>query len=384
MSDNPSPIFNDHNVYVLGAGFSREAGLPLIADFTMKMRDALPWFQSQARDPEAEAIRSVLDFRRRAASAAERVPLDLENIEEIFSLAAATGDASLNRNIASAIAATLDFTRTSAPEPESRVLLDATVQSPVAWRKEGQAVRGSQRTDAIYFAPKYDLYALTMAGFVDERPADRGDAIITFNYDTLIEEGLARLNVPFSYGFEAELPDFHPSAQCIQVASSAKPDAIPVLKLHGSVNWATVAENKRLSVFGTYEEVRGQKLSPLLVPPTWRKDPAVQLSNVWDGAVSALRSATNVIIIGYSIPPTDQHFKYLLAAGLRDNISLRKVYFINPEAAALEKRIGTVLRRGLPVVALIERDTNSTLSAMDFLLRINRCPSWTTGRWSLG
>jgi hypothetical protein len=45
MSDDPSLVFNDHNVYVLGAGFSREAGYPLIADFTMKMRDALEWFE---------------------------------------------------------------------------------------------------------------------------------------------------------------------------------------------------------------------------------------------------------------------------------------------------------------------------------------------------
>lgn len=36
-------------------------------------------------------------------------------------------------------------------------------------------------------------------------------------------------------------------------------------------------------------------------------------------------------MIGFSIPPTDTHFKYLLSAGLRDNISLRQVLFINPD-----------------------------------------------------
>ena len=31
---------NDHNVYILGAGFSAQAGLPLITDFMNRMRDA--------------------------------------------------------------------------------------------------------------------------------------------------------------------------------------------------------------------------------------------------------------------------------------------------------------------------------------------------------
>ena len=124
MGATPALIFNDHNVYVLGAGFSREAGYPLIADFTMKMRDAYEHFRTRAQPSELEAIRSVLDFRRQAASATERVPLNLENIEEVFSLAAATGDAALNQNLTSAIAATLDYARASAPEPKGRMLVD--------------------------------------------------------------------------------------------------------------------------------------------------------------------------------------------------------------------------------------------------------------------
>jgi hypothetical protein len=51
---------------------------------------------------------------------------------------------------------------------------------------------------------------------------------------------------------------------------------------------------------------------------------------VWDAAVRALRTATRIVILGYSIPPIDAHFKYLLAAGLQENISLRKIFFVNP------------------------------------------------------
>jgi hypothetical protein len=75
--------------------------------------------------------------------------------------------------------------------------------------------------------------------------------------------------------------------------------------------------------------VSGNTFRFLLLQP-WQKALAEHLSAIWDDSVVALRTATRVIILGYSIPPTDQHFRYLLAAGLQDNISLRKVFFVNP------------------------------------------------------
>src|SRR5262245_37484777 len=97
MNQNPQPdqrtpqLENDHNVYILGAGFSKDAGLPLVSDFLRRMRDSHPWLlQSRA---EAKAVESVLGFRLRAASAAYWVTLDLENIEELFSLASISDEA---------------------------------------------------------------------------------------------------------------------------------------------------------------------------------------------------------------------------------------------------------------------------------------------------
>ncbi len=59
--------YNDHNVYILGAGFANEAGLPLIKDFMNRMRDAAAWLEAQGgREREQEAIGRVLEFRLRA------------------------------------------------------------------------------------------------------------------------------------------------------------------------------------------------------------------------------------------------------------------------------------------------------------------------------
>ena len=107
---------NDHTVYILGAGFTRDAGLPLISDFLVRMRDSHPWLISQHRKPEADAVQKVLEFRLQAASAAYWTNLDLENIEELFSLASASA-ANISPDIQLAIAATLDFAYTTASNP---------------------------------------------------------------------------------------------------------------------------------------------------------------------------------------------------------------------------------------------------------------------------
>jgi hypothetical protein len=54
--------------------------------------------------------------------------------------------------------------------------------------------------------------------------------------------------------------------------------------------------------------------------------------------------ATRVVVIGFSFRPTDAHFKYLLAAGLMENSSLRRIIVVNPHASTLAPRIRSVLR----------------------------------------
>ena len=45
------------------------------------------------------------------------------------------------------------------------------------------------------------------------------------------------------------------------------------------------------------------------------------------------------------MPAIDQHFKYLLAAGLQENISLRTVHFVNPKSDELKKGFYEVFRQ---------------------------------------
>jgi hypothetical protein len=82
-------MYYDRNVYIVGAGFSADAGIPLVKDFMRKLRDGLRWLKVNGRDSEVSAVKRVLKFRSEAASAVELVSLDLEDIEELFSLESA-------------------------------------------------------------------------------------------------------------------------------------------------------------------------------------------------------------------------------------------------------------------------------------------------------
>ena len=85
-------------MYILGAGFSKDAGLPVVNEFMEKMRDARGRLATTGeQEEELRAIDAVLAFRNKSKAAAEHVPLNLENVEELFSLAStATGQEGVN------------------------------------------------------------------------------------------------------------------------------------------------------------------------------------------------------------------------------------------------------------------------------------------------
>ena len=80
-------FYTDHNAYILGAGFSQEAGYPLISNFMEKMREATQWLEENHY--ETKELNTVLELQKDAAKVAH-VNFDPENIEDLFSLFAAT------------------------------------------------------------------------------------------------------------------------------------------------------------------------------------------------------------------------------------------------------------------------------------------------------
>jgi len=332
---------NDNNVYVLGAGFSAEAGLPLIASFLGRMRDAVDWLEQNDRGEERLAIERVLQFRHESAAAGYRINIDLDNIEHLFSLAAAKPGPATTEDIRLAIAATLDFAAHTGNPLIARLRISEAQGWPSteAWRHA--AKRWTQSGDGFddVECSVYDYYAALLSGLAAGKRESGTNTVITLNYDLLLETSLARLAIPFAYGLRGPGVEYDSAAE----AQDTQADALRILKLHGSLNWAQ-KEDGTVVVYRDYESVRSSKLRPLLVPPTWHKSFGDALLRVWDAAVQALAAATRITMIGFSIPPNDQHFKYLLSVGLQDNSSLRAIKIVDPRAKDLRSQYEAVFR----------------------------------------
>lgn len=354
-------LHNDHNVYILGAGFSREAGLPLISDFLSQMRDSSDWLVQPNRTREVDAVNKVLKFRLEAAAAAYWVNVDLENIEELFSLAFAKRD-DMATSMRIAIAATLDYARKRKGESRNRLFVS---ESKGLFKKTdfpNWLQRLNDPTSPIsgvgtYKIGSYALHVARLLGMLNNGMPKGENTFITFNYDTLLEDALNELKLPVSYGSAMGL---HPASQKLshEITSSDNQtrtlvatnritaEPIPVLKMHGSLNWSHDSSSGSINIFQNYDELAASALMPELVPPTWKKVFENSIESVWDDAIEKLNTATRIIIIGFSMPETDMHFKYLLAAGLKRNISLRKVLFVNPDADdELKPRAEKMLRQ---------------------------------------
>jgi hypothetical protein len=250
-----------------------------------------------------------------------------------------------------AIAATLDYARKM--RGPLRTILNVRQSAELfslklgKWPRWVQPLPGPQDTNGAgaYEIGTYALHVARLLGMLKDGRPQGQNTFITFNYDTLLEDALDELGLSFSYGLRVKLK----RNTGIQSLTEYLRETIPVYKLHGSVNWSRTMSKIRtnqIEVMKNYDNLVKEGRMPELVPPTWKKIFAGEIESIWDEAIGMLNTATRIIIIGFSMPPTDMHFKYLLAAGLNKNLSLRQVLFVNPDANdELRPRVEAMLRQ---------------------------------------
>jgi hypothetical protein len=280
-------------VYVLGAGASKHVGYPLASTMGEEM---LAWMSTRDRYRDtAEAIEETFG----AAPNIEDVITALDNI--IASLEDANGLEDRER-------------RTIAAHQRSK-LAEVLPQLFVE-------IHGNP-------APAYQQFA--------EDIVQPDDVIITFNYDDSLERELKRVgkwDVSQGYGF--------------QIANSAHPSAVVMLKLHGSMNWLVSIFNGATSgAFGiggfsslggcpciatdflkflVYEDMKGTFPGgggfPSLILPGRTKvfhystsfgpEHKEFFDSLWSQAAYALKRAERLVLCGYSLLPVDERACELL------------------------------------------------------------------------
>lgn len=140
------------------------------------------------------------------------------------------------------------------------------------------------------------------------------DTIITFNYD-LVLESLMTQGGPFTSD-SFVLPGRAPLVN--------SPSAT-VLKLHGSVNWGLervppVSLVPR--IVPNVEDFAGKsEYRPLIATPGATKSDYCNkhLRTLWDAAYDALKTANAIIFLGYRFPPSDSEAREKILQGIADN-----------------------------------------------------------------
>lgn len=187
----------------------------------------------------------------------------------------------------------------------------------------------------------------------------RRATVISFNYDRLVERGLHELGLhdfdnpqgaePIQW-FDAldELPPLPASSTWLGGSPHA---TLRLLKLHGSLNWYWVPGDFSGVTLNRWElddddQGRSRYLpgrEPFIVPPAALKSAYFRnpiVSEIWRRAAVALRNATSVSLIGYSMPLTD-----LVSSGMiyetlsRDGVGIAVV---NPDAKSVAASVRRV------------------------------------------
>jgi hypothetical protein len=335
-------------VFILGAGASKLAGAPLMSNF---LDEAEILWRSRHVGVDDEHFERIFTKIGELQPIYYKSVLDLNNIETIFSIfeigkllqrLPGTEGEDVDKHI--------EDCRKSLVH-----LIVRTLEAKIRFWFTGIGC-------SLYSAKPYDdfLYLLQLLTGEDLKYSV---SILTFNYDINIDHALFSDNVPFTYALDTK-------------ESTSK---IPLLKLHGSLNWGkceyckdivpVIINNELLEKvislsdknqktttldIGSYLKYEkhncGRNLmdEPMLVPPLWNKtEYHNELALVWQRAADVLSKAENIFVIGYSFPETDAFFRYLYGLGTVGKFPLKRFWVFNPdESGVVEGRFKALVGSG--------------------------------------
>jgi NAD-dependent SIR2 family protein deacetylase len=329
------------NVFILGAGFTADAGAPVMKNFLQRSKYLLDNPDPSLPATDRDAFTRVFQFLRRLRAAQAKITLDLENIEHLFGLAEmdvefgeSTGGA-FRRDLIFLILRTIENSIRSDLSRGGGVI---TKEGDKRWNRGVEAHYGE-----LFAALASRKWLAGPQGIGPDGQCQ--DTIITMNYDCFLDEALARVAVSPDYGLpNAEYPE----------AWRGLPARISFLKLHGSANWLRCVSdlcNRKVWIwegrqpdgrlgyfYGSVCPSCYRPIEPAIVPPTWAKGGQRDIfAPIWSRALQALQQAGRVFIIGYSMPETDAFFQYMLGLALATNENIDEVIVVNPNPEAHQR-----------------------------------------------
>jgi hypothetical protein len=332
-------------VFILGAGASKQGGAPIMKEFLRIAEDL--WKTKGLSDAEEESFAAVFEAMSALQSVYFKSHLDIQNVEEVFS--------------AFEMANTLK--RLGDYPLEKIQKLPAAMKTVIVSTIE-KTLLFPVRDKRVIAPPPYESFAELVYDLRKASTPRQSVAIITFNYDMAVDYAFHRFGIPVEYGLENE--PVH--------------DAVPLLKLHGSLNWrwcsqcevvvpwtlrdhfskynwtSHLIERKKRVVFPigsvlasfSHGEHPVDPAPAVVVPPTWNKpDYHRVLARVWARAALELSTAGNIFVIGYSLPESDLFFRYLYALGTVGTEILKRFWVFDIDTSGrVRGRFEQLLGRG--------------------------------------
>lgn len=336
------------HVFVLGAGASRDGGIPLTSEIlkvgwvllkdlserlTEKHKEALKR-KAKGEPPIKFVPASELDFLDflgyQHQSTFQSIYTFLEqefgwdndlnnipNIEELWGIL----------DIATQTHANFGLTKSS----DVKRALDLLTQYVLM----GCRVEDEPKWHVVYIHRETNPYS----AFVKKLPTN--STVISLNYDTWLDSAIRSAGKPIDYG--SNFIPYQP--EDLEIREKKKHETVELLKLHGSFNWLYCPTCNSIEDFGPFHvsNISAEQVDlwnvdadlpcrydrtlrePVIVPPSLIKVYSnIHLTNIWRRAEEALHEADQITFIGYSFRGADIHVKYLF----KQNISINPNVFM--------------------------------------------------------
>ncbi len=322
---------DESTTYLLGAGASREGGVPLAAEILPVGHRLLRDLErSKGRAPgtylerlgpgHADSFRSVFEFIARfldRSTPDEVAPDELPTIDTLWALVELAYEQHASFGPGG---------QWGDPRAVREALMDLMFHVLVGCRLNGDG------------EVTYGALPNPYERFVDQlRPTD---GVIALNYDTLLDSALEAAERPIDYGTEVMRRD----------RRDDRGPCTPLLKLHGSFNWLYCPTCQRLEYFGprnvAHLPLEGEERAAcpvdesrrehLILPPSLLKSyENLHLQRIWGAAAQLLQTCTRLVVAGYAMGDADIYVRYLVKQATSINPGLRSIVVINHSREAL-------------------------------------------------
>lgn len=334
-------IMEGNNVFILGAGFSKGCGHPLMKDFVDTGASAI----ERSNDDNAKSVCNRLKnlrlaiFRGQIESSYNKTKHNLNNIEDFLNVLMRDSKQDLSsqgqetqklspNDVRDFIVASLKYTERK-PQPETfRPIANKDYNAlyrrmPKEPNQQSLNPRPDDNEQVVLTYPELFLLIVN----ADSNP-NNPDTIISFNYDLVIERIVTNERPDV---FKIQYPQLGEEGTLGQ-----GPVTIQLIKPNGSANWLYCETCKNIFPHKDYVRTGQPCLKcgdsatyPFIQPPGAKTYPLNSQHSF--NIENTISKAKRIGIFGFSFPQGDEEFYNQFKNGLILSSELR-IYIFNPEA----------------------------------------------------